>query len=235
MTPRYLPARRANWWIRRAARWAFALFLALLILPGIPVPFSTQPPGTVALPPLTPEAEARNYRVYVFTRWGYHSAIALEQPTGWRLGPSGAETAPIIEYAWGDLRYFRDLDRSFGATFAAVFLPTESTVYLRGWQSPPTEGNDAWDIHTRDISAAQLRTLITALEESFPRTETGERPPHFPGHPYFYPSREYYLWWNDCNAWTVGILHRADLAESPFGVLFCQQVEGRLKGFQKVL
>lgn len=214
-------------------RTGLTLFLALLTLPGILVPFLTPQPGKVTLPALTPDAASRSYRVYVFSRWGYHSAIALEQPPGWHLGPSDAADAPFVEYAWGNLRYFRDQDRSVGVTLSAVFLPTESTMYLRGWKSPPTTDMGARDIYTREISADQLRTLVTALEQSFPRTEAGGRPLHYPNHPYFYPSGEYYIWWNDCNAWTIRILQQADLAEASLGILFCQQVGGRLKGFRK--
>ncbi len=223
---------------RRVSRVAWLcslLFLALLTLPGIPVFFMTPPPGMISLPLLTPEAESRNYQVYVFSRWGYHSAITLEQPPGWQLGPSGAEDAPFVEYAWGDLHYFRDKDHSAGVSLAAVFLPTESTLYIRGWQNPPSFDVNAKDIYTRAVSAAQLRALIVALEQTIPRTETGERLTPYRNYPNFYPSREYYLWWNDCNAWTVRTLHQADLAESPFGILFCQQVSGSLKGFRKLL
>lgn len=54
----------------------------------------------------------------------------------------------------------------------------------------------------------------------------------YPGR--FYPAYGSYLWWNDCNRWTVDRLHAAGLARSGVGVIVPGQVPARLIGFERV-
>ena len=50
----------------------------------------------------------------------------------------------------------------------------------------------------------------------------------------FYPARGAYLWWNDCNRWTVERLAAAGLARGGRGVIFSGQVARHLVGFRRV-
>ena len=83
-----------------------------------------------------------------------------------------------------------------------------------------------------------MRALVTQMERALPRTPSGERVAPFPPMPgragRFYPGRECYIFWSDCNAWTVKCLRAAGLAGSSVLVVAEEQVPGRLRGFRRV-
>lgn len=219
--------------LRRVGRWALAAFLLLLALPPFYVAWRTPPAPAVEVPP--PPGE--RHRVWV-VGWGYHTSIVIEQPAGWRLGPPGREGARFVEFAWGDRAFYMEADHRPHTAFAALLLPTESVVYVEGWDALPDRRAGARDIFAREVSAEQLRRLVVSLERSFVRSPGGARAAPHPAVPYyrgrFHPGREFYLFWYDCNAWTVARLHEAGLAGSARGVFLEQQVPWRLRGFRRV-
>jgi hypothetical protein len=182
--------------------------------------------------PAPPEG---TYEVFVVD-WGYHTAVVVEQPPGWRLGPPGAESAPFLEYAWGDRAFYRDSDHRLRSVAATLVVPTASVLYLRGHPAPPRfAGADG--VWARAVRGSTLRDVVHDLERTIRRTPEGarmapERAPGFAGA--FYPAHGSYLWTRGCNWWTVARLAGADLAEAPAGVVFTPQVPGRLRGFSRV-
>lgn len=186
---------------------------------------------------INPDPDSR-YLVAV-ANWGYHTSILVEQPSGWQLGPSNAAVAPFIEYGWGDKQFYMNSDRSVLTIIAAMLWPTESVVYVQGWWRLPTPEDGIRRLYQRQVSAAQLRQLVIALEQSFQRTPRGERLPPFPPlasfQGQFYLGREFYIFWSACNAWTVRQLANGDLTESGWPVvLLAEQVAPRLRWFQRV-
>jgi hypothetical protein len=219
-----------------------AVLVALFFgLPPLYMAAATPPAGPVRLPTTTaPDETTLRFQVFV-AGWGYHTSILVEQPPGWRLGPPGEEDAPFVEYSWGDRRFYKDQNYRPHSLLAAVFLPTASVAYLDGWERPPDpqNGGGAPDLYVRQVTAAQMRALVTEMERALPRTPSGERVPPFPPAPgragRFYPGRECYIFWSDCNAWTVRCLRAAGLAGSSALVVAEEQVPGRLRGFRRVL
>jgi hypothetical protein len=218
---------------RRLRRALLALALLALAFPAayaLIVPERASGFDALGTPP------PGRYRVWVVD-WGYHTSVALEQPPGWRMGPPGARSAPVLEWAWGDRAFFRDADYRPLGVAATLLAPTESVVFLRGHARPPhLWGADA--VWSRTVGADELRTLVLSLERSIRHAEGGERlrpasVARFGGH--FYPAHGAYLWTRNCNGWTVARLADAGLAESPAGVVFTTQVPGRLIGFSDVL
>ena len=95
--------------LRRTARLAGMLLVSILAFAvAFPLAYALgvaeQRGGNVCVP----EVPAGQYRVLV-ADWGYHTAIILEQPRGWSMGPIGEERAPFLEYAWGELAHGRYL------------------------------------------------------------------------------------------------------------------------------
>ena len=181
------------------------------------------------LPPVPPGS----YSVIV-ADWGYHTAIVVEQPRDWALGPPGEERAPFLEYAWGDRRFYMESDYRPHAVFATLVLPTESVLYLDGRPRPPSL-DGARAVFARRVDAAALHRLLLDLERSFQRGPSGDRLA-----PYaaatgvggrFYPAYGRYLWTRDCNWWTVVRLNAAQLAGGASGVVFSGQVKSRLRDF----
>ncbi|MBK6427593.1 MAG: DUF2459 domain-containing protein [Blastocatellia bacterium] len=219
---------------KRAGRFSVVVATALALAVGCPALFmwlATPPAPAIDLPA---EAPSTRHRVFVMA-WGYHSSIFVEQPAGWRLGPEGHEDAPVVEYGWGDRSFFMESNYCPISLFNAAFIPTPTVVYVRGHDRPPNEFVAGGEIYVRECSAEELRLLVTILESQMARAADGARPRPFPptaeygGR--FYPGREYYvIWWN-CNEWTVRMLRDAGMASSAACVGLKDQVGGRLVGF----
>jgi hypothetical protein len=219
---------------RRRLRRALGAVAAFLVV--YPPLYAALVPERRPPLPALPEPPAGTYRLFV-ADWGYHTAIVVEQPRGWRLGPPGAEGAPFLEYAWGDRRFYLESDYRPHALFATLFLPTAAVLYVEGRPDPPRLGA-AQAVFSRAVDAPTLRMLLAGLEGSARRGADGARSaPHGPTPGYrgrFYPAHDAYLWARDCNWWTVARLAGVGLAGAPAGVVVTPQVPGRLRGFMRL-
>lgn len=217
---------------RRAAAIVLVASAVLVLGSSVSIGLETPPPGPVSLPAFD---ESASYRVYVLV-WGYHSAIFVEQPAQWRLGPEGNEAAPIVEYGWGDRRFYMESNYAPASLLSSALLPTQSVVYVRGHGRPPDEFVVGGQIYVRECAGPELRRLTTILEAQMVRTSGGGRPRAYPPTPEyvgrFYPGREYYVIWTNCNEWTVRMLERAGLARASERVFFAQQASWHLTGFR---
>lgn len=216
----------------RKLRIFLGLLLLLLLGPWIYVHLAPDRPGPLD-PPAIQELPG-GYRIYV-ADWGYHTSIILPQPAGMARGPSNDSTAAYVESAWGDRRFYMQSNYLPHALFATVFLPTESVIYLRGWSRPPTVADGMRTLWSRRVTAAALAQLHAVVESTMRHDSSTARPAAFaPVDGYggrFYPAHGHYLFWNDCNRWTVDRLHEAGLAEGGGGVILSGQVGARLTGF----
>lgn len=216
-------------------RWLWGLAAAVLLVVAAPALFiELRRPDRPAVHAELPATELSQYAVYVVD-WGYHTAIILEQPREWRLGPDGDEDAAFVEYAWGDRRFYMESNYWPHAVFAALFLPTESVTYVDGWQRLPVRGYRS--MHVRNVSATELRALASELEASIVRVDGGARSGAYPAvrgySGRFYPGVGNYLWWTNCNRWTADRLAVVGLASGGRGVLVSAQVASRLEDFRE--
>ena len=221
---------------RRRVRVAVCASLVALLLSGpwAWIRLFTPPPAEVDLPAIDSETTSRIFVVV----WSYHSSLVISQPAGWRLGPEGAEDAPFVEYGWGDRAFYMESNYWPHALFASAFLPTESVVYLRGLEAPPPDLVPGVECYASEVTGEELRRLLSVLEQAMARPPGGPRPAAFPpvdGYAgRFYPGREYYIFWQNCNEWTVRVLKEAGLGGEPAVVLLSGQVGGGLEGFERL-
>ena len=212
-----------------------ALAVALFIVIPLIAELSPVSPRYVTVDPI---ADSGAFRVFV-ADWGYHTSIIVAQPSGTQLGPPGRERAPFVEYAWGDRRFYMEGNHRPHALFAALFLPTASVTYVEGWDRAPAVDAHARALFVRNVTAAELQTLLRSLESSISRNRGGGRVNPYPtaaGYSgRFYPSPDPYLWTRDCNRWTLDRLAAAGLARGGRGVLFSGQVARHLVGFHPVI
>ena len=221
---------------RRRPRWGWLVLIALaliLVVPPIIVSISPDAPVAAAIP-TAPEG---TYRVYV-ADWSYHTSIIFQQPSTWQLGSLGTESAPFVEFAWGDRRFYMESNYRPDALFATLFLPTEAVAYVASWNSDLARAARPRALYERDVDGPKLAELAAVLEGTIRRSSTGERAAAFPavsGYAgRFYPAHGRYLWFTDCNRWTVERLASAGLARGGVGVIFSGQVASHLIGFHRV-
>ena len=225
-------ARRALTWPLRRFRW---LWLPLMYpaLCWLFIEAATPAPGPVVPPPEV----AGRYRVWVLG-YGYHTAIFMEQPRSWKLGPPGREAAPFVEFAWGDRGWFYDSTMSCLSGANAILLPSRSVYYVAGYDEPPARAWPGLPLLEREFSVQELRALAMVLERSVLRTTQGARVEALPPSPEydgrFFPGREYYIGWNSCNHWTIATLEQAGQEVSALGVVTQDQALSRLKSWRTV-
>jgi len=231
---------RKFWEILKKRRRCIGLLLflngTLWGIPALYMAILTPPKPDIELPGIH-QLKQSKYDIYV-VNWGFHTALIIEQPRSWNLGPRNHPQARYVEYGWGDKRFFMLSDTSIPSTLAAGVLPTASIVYLRGRDTLPTEQTGVRQLYYRQVSPQQLHALVTSLEQSFQRQTSGRR-----GVPYprvsnfagqFYPGREYYVIWSNCNAWTIRQLEAIQVAQSDWPVIVSKQVSPNLKGFRLI-
>ena len=210
-----------------------ASIVLVLMLPALWVELHR--PGRAESKGSLPTPDGGRYRVFV-ADWGYHTAIIIEQPPGSMLGPPGEDAAPFVEFAWGDRRFYMEANHWPHSVLATLLLPTPSVTYVDGREAPPTRGFRS--MHVRELSASELHLLVAELEASIQRDANGLRSAPFAsvsGHAgRFHPGVGSYLWWMNCNRWTVDRLAAVGLAKSGRGVIFSGEVAGRLDGFAPV-
>lgn len=218
---------------QRCLRVVVLLIGGLWGLPALYMVLFTPPRPPVNLPSIQ-QLQQPVYNLYV-SNWGFHTAIILEQPQGWRLGPLNHPEARYVEYGWGDQHFFMESDRSLLTVLAAGIIPTDSVMYLRGSDQLPNA--QIGPLYYRSVTRQQLYDLIQSLEQGFKRQQ-GNRKMPFPEVPefvgQFYPGREYYTIWSDCNAWTIRHLQDINVAHSAIPVVFAEQVGPSLKGFERL-
>ncbi|WP_299485394.1 DUF2459 domain-containing protein [Acaryochloris sp. IP29b_bin.137] len=231
---------RKGWAVLKKRRRCITILLilngGLWGVPALYMALFTPPKPAIHLPSIQ-QLQKPLYDLYV-VNWGFHTAIILEQPTGWRLGPHNHPQARYVEYGWGDKQFFMYSDTSISTTLAAGVLPTASVMYVRGRDQVPTAKDQVRQLYYRQVTSQQLYDLIEALEQSFLR-HNGKRVEPYPSVPafvgQFYPGREYYVIWSDCNAWTVRHLQAIEVASPVIPVILSEQVGPSLKGFQLIL
>ena len=197
-----------------------------MVLPAVYVELESQPRPSFVEPIL---GDSAVYVIFV-ADWGYHTSIIIQQPPGRRLGPENYPSAPFVEFAWGERHLFMDGSHGAWSAVTAALYPSRSVVYVQGWAAPPDP--KAWGgakLFSRRILGPELRALAAELDGSFDRTSMYPATSRYIGR--FYASSAHYLWWHDCNFWTVERLNHAGLARTARGVILAGQVASRLVDF----
>jgi len=225
--------RKHGWPFRRGRFliWIFAIF----VLPHLVGLLLTLPPFEFDLPPIADDAELELYVVI----HDHHTDLIVEQPEGFALGPKGKERAKYLEYAWGDREWFAMDNKAPLSAINTILLPSGSVVYLDGLNDPVKQTSSSATLYRTTLNASEARALFASLEGAFSRDTDASR---FAPVEHkramrgaFYPGREFYLIWYDCNAWTVQMLESTGMDTSSVFVFTARNVELRLpERFEKV-
>lgn len=217
MAAESLPSRSPFGMLRRLLwpllpRWILCTLLVLQIGPWLWLVATEERARTVSLPELRASLDSsQGPRTLWVVADAWHTSLLFERPRGYP-GPADWPDAPFVEVAYGERAYFQGGERGAWAQFRAAVLPSDGTIHMRGWRTPPDPS------HMRFVRLDLPESdLVRLLEDIESRIAVGGReaplPPSqlFPGT--FYPAHEAYVHWRNCNAWTGARLAHVGLLE----------------------
>ena len=164
-----------------------------------------------------------NYRVCV-SNTGIHSNILVSTENNahnWhpyisvdQIGIDAAKNYEYLSFGWGDKDFYMSVsdfsDLNFSTTFKAVFLPTPSVMYVKGYHALPRN----LEVKCVRINKANYLRLIKFIKASFQLDKNGEKIRIGNGHTSnagFYAAKGNYSILRNCNAWTGEGLRKADI------------------------
>ncbi|MEM7725734.1 MAG: DUF2459 domain-containing protein [Cyanobacteria bacterium P01_A01_bin.45] len=164
-----------------------------------------------------------NYQVCV-ANTGAHSNILVRTKNdaqNWhnylsvdKIGIDAAKDYKYLSFGWGDKDFYMTVtslsDFNFYTTFKAVFIPTSSVIYVKGYQSLP-KNIEVKCILTNKTNYLQL---IKFIKTNFQLDKNGNKIRIGNGHTTnagFYKAKDTYSILRNCNTWTADGLRKADI------------------------
>ncbi|BAU07039.1 TIGR02117 family protein [Fischerella thermalis CCMEE 5330] len=139
----------------------------------------------------------------------WHKFISIGQ-----VGIDTAQDYNYISFGWGDRDFYMLTpalsDLKFSTTFKALFLPTPSVMYVKGYLSIP----NYLDVKCIQISRNDYLQLVEYIQASFQLDAKGEKVRLGNGHTInagFYAAVDSYSILQNCNSWTAAALRKADI------------------------
>ena len=148
---------------------------------------------------------------------GWHTGFVVPAETITKQLPQLKERfpdVPFIEFGWGDKGFYQAKEITLGLTVQAIFWPTESVIHAVAVPDPAEEYFSNSDIVTLCLEGEQYARLISFIENSFYRNESGEIIPlktGIYGNSQFYKGEGDYYLMNTCNKWTAKGLSSAGM------------------------
>ena len=131
-----------------------------------------------------------------------------------KIGIDAVNDYKYLSFGWGDQDFYMTIssisDFDFYPIFKAVFLPTSSVMYVRGYQSLP-QNIEVKCIYTDKANYLQLTKFIEAsfkLDRNHRKIRIGNGNTSTAG---FYAAKGNYSILKTCNAWTGDALRKADI------------------------
>ncbi|MCP6760958.1 MAG: TIGR02117 family protein [Fischerella sp. CENA71] len=165
----------------------------------------------------------RDIKICVYNT-GIHSNIIVPTTNNifdWHkffsISKIGIDTAPnynYLSFGWGDKDFYMLTpslsDLKFSTTFKALFLPTPSVMYVKGYQVIPTD----LEVKCVRVSKNDYLRLTDYIQDSFQLDTKGRTVRLGNGHTVnagFYAAVGSYSILRNCNSWTASGLRRANI------------------------
>ncbi|MEL6583116.1 MAG: DUF2459 domain-containing protein [Pseudomonadota bacterium] len=171
--------------------------------------------------------------------FGWHTVIVLEgadvraaAPAYPQLNQALTEVseAPWLEFGWGEAVIFADTatieEVKLSEVIPAVFWPTPALVQIVPRGRAPAQTYRGAQV-TLPVSAAQFEALMAGLEASFTPPVEGVSG-GFDAGARFFPARERYHAFQNCNSWTAERLREAGIAAPGGWVVSSENLVRRL-------
>jgi uncharacterized protein (TIGR02117 family) len=154
--------------------------------------------------------------VYVVDH-GLHTGFIVPADTITKQLPQLKErfdSAPFIEFGWGDEGFYQAEEITSGLTIQAIFWPTESVIHAVAVPGQPINYFPNSQVAVLCLQERQYSKLIGYIEKSFFRDNDGNIIPlknGIYGNSQFYKGEGDYYLMNTCNKWTAKGLSSADM------------------------
>jgi uncharacterized protein (TIGR02117 family) len=155
---------------------------------------------------------------------GIHSNIIIETKNNtydWHnylsvdtVGVDAAKDYKYLSFGWGDRAFYMSTPNlanlRFSTTFKALFLPTPSVMYVKGYQLIP----DYLEVKCIKVNSNDYLHLMNFIRDSFQIDAKGNKNRLGNGHTDnagFYAAKGSYSILKNCNSWTAEGLRKADI------------------------
>lgn len=131
-----------------------------------------------------------------------------------KIGIDDVNDYKYLSFGWGDKDFYMTIssisDFNFYTIFKAVFLPTSSVMYVRGYQSLP-KNIEVKCVYTNKANYLRLNKFIEAsfkLDRNDKKIRIGNGYTSTAG---FYAAKDKYSILRTCNTWTGDALRKANI------------------------
>jgi uncharacterized protein (TIGR02117 family) len=139
----------------------------------------------------------------------WHNYLSLD-----RVGIDTESDYKYLSFGWGDRAFYLSTptlaDLKFSTTFNALFLPTPSVMYVKGYQLLP----NTVEVKCIQVNQDDYLQLVKYIEASFQLDGKGKKMRIANGHTSnagFYAAVGDYSILNNCNTWTAKGLRKANV------------------------
>ncbi|AFY54706.1 Protein of unknown function (DUF2459) [Rivularia sp. PCC 7116] len=141
--------------------------------------------------------------------YNWHNYLSID-----KIGVDAVNDYKYLSFGWGDKDFYMTIssisDFNFHTIFKAVFLPTSSVMYVKGYQSLP-QNIEVKCIYTDKANYLQLTKFIEAsfkLDRNDRKIRIGDGYTSAAG---FYAAKDKYSILRTCNTWTGDGLRKAEI------------------------
>jgi uncharacterized protein (TIGR02117 family) len=149
---------------------------------------------------------------------GWHTGIVLRyKDIPSRLWPEKADFAgrTYLEVGWGDEAFYRSPKVTSGMALRAALMSEQSVLHVVGFDQAVTEYFPEGDIVVLRVSAGGIENLVRFIQASLaPHHGQRVQPlgPGLYGKSWFYPSKDRYSLFYNCNHWVADGLQQAGVS-----------------------
>ncbi|MFH7028623.1 MAG: DUF2459 domain-containing protein [Heteroscytonema crispum UTEX LB 1556] len=141
--------------------------------------------------------------------YDWHNYLSIDT-----VGIDAAKDYKYLSFGWGDRAFYMSTPNlanlRFSTTFKALFLPTPSVMYVKGYQLIP----DYSEVKCIAINQKDYLQLIKFIQGTFQVNANKEKIRLGNGHTDnagFYAAKGSYSILNNCNSWTAEALRKANI------------------------
>ncbi|GAX41166.1 hypothetical protein NIES4075_21350 [Tolypothrix sp. NIES-4075] len=139
----------------------------------------------------------------------WHKYLSVDE-----IGIDNAKNYNYLSFGWGDRDFYMStpslINLKLSTTFKALFLPTPSVIYVKGYQIIP----NYLEVKCIKINQNDYLPLINFIESSFQLDANGRQIRLGNGHTDnagFYAAKGSYSILRNCNSWTAEGLRKANV------------------------